>query len=158
MADDHLDDLCVPSSLRALYDRFLALPSADRGRFTRGAARLAVAPDLWDSHIASYFQALVSAIEALANGTANTQHRFERFVRRYAGRTRGSSMADLYRVRSRIAHGGETFDIDDCPWLFMPNHPTALQRMEQVDRLAFLVSRIFVVWLSRKSSAERISE
>ncbi len=103
-------------------------------------------------------KAAISAIEALANGTANTQHRFERFVRRYAGGTRGSSTADLYQVRSRIAHGGETFDIDDCPWLFMANHPTAVQRMEQVRQLAFLVSRIFGVWLSRKSSAERISE
>jgi hypothetical protein len=154
------EPLTIPDSFSADIESFLGLSPDHRGQFLRAAQWKAAAANVWESHISSWYMALVAAIEALTISDEtpdpcptcdrDRNHRptknFKDFLTRYApGSGTRTELDVLYGVRSALAHGSGTLR-HDSPMggglLAFGGH-----EREAMDRLSAAVSLAMVNWL-----------
>jgi hypothetical protein len=152
-ADIPLDTFCLPDNLDRLVSAFASLDGVRRRRFLRSAAAIYTARELWDLSISSYFLMCVQAIETMVDRPSPTPcptckrdmgpgptRLFREFVERYCSDSgvEEKVVAELYRVRSAIAHGHYLFQLDEAPWSF--NMGAAVARHSEYEIYASAIT------------------
>jgi hypothetical protein len=155
-ADIPFDTFCLPDNLDRLVSVFASLDGVRRRRFLRSAAAIYTARELWDLSISSYFLMCVQAIETMVDrpspvpcpacnrdmGPGPTRL-FREFVERYGSDSgvEEKVVAELYRVRSALAHGHYLFQVDEAPWSFNMGAMAASLSEDEIYRSAITVAK-----------------
>lgn len=162
-------ELEIPESFPRLIRSLHALRPADRKRFLRAAFWYAQYHDSWHSSISLAYITLICAIETLvpnssggarcdacgrATGPGPTQ-RFQAFVEEMLPGMSDEdrpSARELYRVRSKLAHGGALLrlDVERAAHL----HPATSNEYFLIHGAAHLTKVILVAWLAARVPAD----
>jgi hypothetical protein len=162
------EELAIPKSFSAMLDAVVGLPDGEHRRFMRAAQWMYVANAHWPHHASSYYIALVAAIESLVEiptgaakrcaqcgrdiGPGATQ-RFQDFVEAHTwqGAAENASKKWLYAIRSRLAHGGDLFQLDEAPWDWSLSTSYLSQR-EAWTEISNLGRIVLINWLLKDKS------
>lgn len=167
-ADEYYSDIgwtgravSLPDSLPRSVERYFGLSEKDRVKFERAAHWMFAANDLWESHMSSYYVALVAAAESLAYETlpadpcptcARDRNQrptaaFKDFFERYAPGSGSRGDVDaLYKVRSGLVHGTALLN-HDSPFGGFQFKTSTLKQDQQLRSLSALMTILVVNWL-----------
>ena len=160
----------VPEEVDVLIAAFFALDNVEQERFLRGSFWFRHARRTYSHCQSASFIALVSAIEALAGDSAQgapckeckkptgpgPTQLFGDFVERYAPGTAKKDRQELYRLRSKLSHGGHLLHHDSAIWMGGFS-PTYLDQWTNMDLMQGIVRVALIHWLRDRQQAGPLS-
>jgi hypothetical protein len=157
------DSFLIPDNLDQLIAAFVGLDGRSRRRFLRAAAAVHYSRRVWDFSISSSFLSCVQAIETLTDRPPSQPcaacHRdagpgptklFRETIERYRGDVAVDEkvLANLYVVRSAIAHGRYLLQSDEAPWGFgVVSSIDNIVEQEAVEAAVTLSKAVLRNWL-----------
>jgi hypothetical protein len=149
------DDVTVPSSFDAFFDRFESADVRTRDQLLRASYWLDTASRAWETSKSLSYMAAINAVETLMpkqkadpcptcslDRSPGPTAGFRDFVETYAAAEGADARAAMYRFRSALVHGHRLHTMD------LPGAWGALARSEVADRnlhdTAFAISRTAV--------------
>jgi hypothetical protein len=162
-------DVTPPAILLRATENLGRLDPESREKFHAACYWLEIADQAWSTSKSLSFLSAINAIEALVSEAAAPAHRcwcgtdhhpglsagFKRFVRKYAPPVRRKDIDEMYKLRSKLVHGGALHELDiPSPWRSVV--PVSAQgRHFNLHGVALRTARIAVrEWLLRRDDAE----